>query len=83
MLTLSTSVASFAWATASSIHQAIVMLQPDWEATNAQLMAVSFAFVFIWMSLAAFRLEDITWIYLGGGECPFPEKNEDPSCACG
>ncbi|KAK6382391.1 GABA/polyamine transporter [Exophiala oligosperma] len=71
MLTLSTSVASFAWATASSIHQAIVMLQPDWEATNAQLMAVSFAFVFIWMSLAAFRLEDITWIYLGGAAILF------------
>jgi len=72
MLSLATSVASFAFATASSIQNSVGMLHPEWEATNAQLMAISWALLFIWMSLAAFRLEDIAWIYIGGGECLSP-----------
>lgn len=75
LLALATSVASFAFATASTIQQAIIMVTPEWEATNAQLMAIAFGFVFIWMTLAAFRLEDIAWIYLGGGECLSQSSN--------
>jgi amino acid transporter len=75
LLSLATSVASFAFATAATIQQAIIMVAPEWEANNAQLMAIAFGFVFIWMSLAAFRLEDIAWIYIGGGEC-FSKKKQ-------
>jgi amino acid transporter len=68
LLTLATSVASYAFATASIIQLSVSMIHPEWVATNAQLMAIAWGTVFVWMALAAFRLEDIAWIYMGIGE---------------
>lgn len=64
LLTLATSIASFAFAVTSSTVQGIIYVAPQWSPSNAELMGIAFGVVFLWLALASRRLEEISWVYL-------------------
>lgn len=68
VLALFTSVASFSYATSASLRAAIALLEPNWAATDAQLMGMSFAMIFLWTCLTVLKLENIAMVYIGCGK---------------
>lgn len=68
VLTSITSIASFAWAVASTLALFISVLQPQWVPTSAQTMTMSFAVVLLWVFLSCSRLENISWLVQCNGK---------------
>lgn len=65
LLTLATSISSFAWAGTSTTVQGITFVASQWTPTRPEMMAIAFGVVFMWLALSSRRLEEISWIYMG------------------
>ncbi|KAL3457139.1 pyridoxal phosphate-dependent transferase [Aspergillus heterothallicus] len=65
VMTMFASAASFAYAVASSFSYAIMIAAPDTTWTNAQVMALSLGVLVAWVAVMAWKLERITFVYIG------------------
>lgn len=62
LLTTMTSLASFAFASGSSMAVLSSFLRPDWQPTNAQVMGIAMGFVILWASM---QIMGIDRLHLG------------------
>lgn len=63
-MSLVTSLASFAYASASSYAYIISTLHPQWAPTNSLIMGVAMGMVLIWGMITTIRMENFQWIFL-------------------
>lgn len=64
IMTLSTSLASFSFACASSYTYLVAQLHSEWHPTAAQNMGIAIAILLMWALTASLRMERITILYI-------------------
>lgn len=68
ILAIFASIASFAFAVASSLAFAIEILEPERRFANAEIMGVAYGVVMLWAVLLTVKLDNVKWVYVVVGE---------------
>lgn len=68
VLSMFSATAAFVYAVASSLSFTINIVQPDFVWTNASLLGLSIAVLFVWAALMSLKLETISVVFMMTGE---------------